>query len=152
MPDSGSEFRRTELIDQMRYLIDEISALRQVISRMHEAQITNTDRGLSVKQYYGSIIMRDKNELLPALKKLQGTKKSRKARNKDWNRIPISEILTEVEKARQRVIQIALKLDLKDWMQEVSDGKNVYDLILTATHQDADALREIAQLLYRDHS
>jgi len=152
MADLGSEHRRTELIEQMRYLIDEISALRQILSCMHEPQITNTDRGLSVKQQYGSIIMRDKNELLPALKTLHGSSKTRKAKNREWNQIPISDILTEVKKARQLVIQVAVKLKPEDWTQVVTDGMNVYEFLLMATHKDADTLREIAQLLYRDYS
>ncbi len=148
----GSDDRRTELLEQMRYLIDEIRALRQVMSRMHEAQITNTDRGLSVKQGYGSIIMRDKNELLPALKKLCGSQKSKKTRNRDWNQIPLNDILTEVEKARQLVIKVAAKINPEDWTKEVTDGMNLYEFLMIATQRDADTLREIAQLLYRDHA
>ena len=152
MSDTSSQQRRTNLLEQMRYLIDEITALRDVMSRMHESQITNTERGPSVKQCYGSIIMRDNNELLPALKKLTGVKRTKKMRDRDWNRIPLEEILSELEIARQSVVETIVAVDETDWNQEVSLGMNVYQLLLSASHKDADTLRQIAQLLYRDFS
>jgi len=152
MSDPGSQQRRTDLLEQMRYLIDEITALREVIPRMHESQITNTDQGPSVKQCYGAIIMRDSNELLPALKKLTGVRRTKKIRDRDWNRIPLPEILSELEYARQSVVETLLILDETDWNREVDSGINVYQLLLNASHKDADTLRDIAQLLYRDFS
>ncbi|MCY4000667.1 MAG: hypothetical protein OXF84_07675 [Bacteroidetes bacterium] len=152
MADTGSQQRRTDLLEQMRYLIDEVTALREVMSRMHESQITNTERGPSVKQRYGAIIMRDSNELLPALKKLVGVKRTKKKRNRDWNQIPLEEILSELKSARQSVVETILALDETHWNQEITSGINVYQLLLNASHKDADTLREIAQLLYRDFS
>ncbi|MCY4223657.1 MAG: hypothetical protein OXF06_02370 [Bacteroidetes bacterium] len=152
MADTGSQQRRTDLLEQMRYLIDEVTALREVMSRMHESQITNTERGPSVKQRYGAIIMRDSNELLPALKKLVGVKRTKKKRNRDWNQIPLEEILSELKSARQSVVETILSLDETHWNQEITSGINVYQLLLNASHKDADTLREIAQLLYRDFS
>ena len=140
------------MLGQLRYLLDEVAALQQVTALMHEAQITNVERGASVKQCYGAIIMRDRNELLPALQNLLGRKKSGMAREKDWNGLSIEQILKEVEMARQSVIEAADALDAKDWDQEITDGVNVYRLLLHASHKDADALREVAQQLYRDHS
>jgi len=150
MPELRSEQRRTDLLDQLRYLLDEIVALRQVTSRMHEAQITNTDQGPSVKQFYGSIIMRDRNEILPALNKLRGRKRSRIMRDKDWNLLPIEEILADVEKARRKVIEVASGIDPQDWVREIADGVDVYQFLLTVSHDDADTLRSVAQRLYRD--
>ena len=152
MADTGSQQRRTDLLEQMLYLIDEVTALREVMSRMHESQITNTERGPSVKQRYGAIIMRDSNELLPALKKLVGVKRTKKKRNRDWNQIPLEEILSELKSARQSVVETILALDETHWNQEITSGINVYQLLLNASHKDADTLREIAQLLYRDFS
>ncbi len=152
MADTGSQQRRTDLLEQMRYLIDEVTALREVMSRMHESQITNTERGPSVKQRYGAIIMRDSNELLPALKKLVGVKRTKKKRNRDWNQIPLEEILSELKSARQSVVETILALDETHWNQEITSGINVYQLLLNASHKDADTLREIAQLLYHDFS
>ncbi|MCY3595288.1 MAG: hypothetical protein OXH01_08660 [Bacteroidetes bacterium] len=149
---SELERRRGELLDQLNYLLDEIASLRGITSRLHEAQITNTERGPSVKQCYGSIIMRDRNEILPALEKLYGGKRSRAAKEVDWNRRPMEEILTEVEAVRQSVIAAAGRLKPQDWTQEVADGMDVYQLLLRASHADADTLREVAQKLYRSHS
>ncbi|MYB91698.1 MAG: hypothetical protein F4019_07400 [Rhodothermaceae bacterium] len=149
---SELEGRRGELLDQLNYLLDEIVSLRSITSRLHEAQITNTERGPSVKQCYGSIIMRDRNEILPALEKLYREKRSRAAAEVDWNRRPMEEILTEVEAARQSVIAAAGRLKPQDWTQEVADGMDVYQLLLRASHADADTLREVAQKLYRSHS
>ncbi|MCY3488177.1 MAG: hypothetical protein OXH34_07015 [Bacteroidetes bacterium] len=149
---SELEGRRGDLLDQLNYLLDEIASLRSITSRLHEAQITNTERGPSVKQCYGSIIMRDRNEILPALEKLYRGKRSRAAKEVDWNRRPMEEILTEVEAARQSVIAAAGRLKPQDWTQEVADGMDVYQLLLEASHADADTLREVAQKLYRSHS
>ena len=152
MCEQGLEQRRIDMLDQLRYLLDEIAALRQMTSRMHEEWITNIEGGPSVKQCYGAIIMRDRNETLPALKKLLGHRRSKKFRDADWNRLPMEEILTEVEKARHSVIEAADKLDAMDWTQEVADGVDVYELLLSATHKDTDTLRNVAQKLYRDYS
>ncbi len=152
MSESSSEQYRADLLGQLRYLLDEVAALQQVTALMHEAQITNVERGASVKQCYGAIIMRDRNELLPALQNLLGRKKSGMAREKDWNGLSIEQILKEVEMARQSVIEAADALDAKDWNQEITDGVNVYRLLLHASHKDTDTLREVAQKLYRDHS
>lgn len=140
---------RHTLIDQLHYLIDEVRALRQVALRLHEEQITNIEQGPSVKQCYGKIIMRDRNEVLPRLKKLCGYKSSKPANPVDWNSIPIDEILSHVEKARQSVIKVAGKLDEKYWNQEVEHETDVYRLLLNALHDDADTLREVARKLYR---
>lgn len=96
--------------------------------------------------------MRDSNELLPALKKLVGVKRTKKKRNRDWNQIPLEEILSELKSARQSVVETILALDETHWNQEITSGINVYQLLLNASHKDADTLREIAQLLYRDFS
>lgn len=149
---SELEGRRGDLLDQLSYLLDEIASLRSIASRLHEAQITNTERGPSVKQCYGAIVMRDRNEILPALEKLCGGKRSRVMKEVDWNRRPTEEILTEVEVARQAVIAAAGRLKPQDWTQEVAAGVNVYQLLLKASHADADTLREVAQKLYRSYA
>lgn len=149
---SELEGRRGDLLDQLSYLLDEIASLRSIVSRLHEAQITNTERGPSVKQCYGAIVMRDRNEILPVLEKLCGGKRSRVMKEVDWNRRPTEEILTEVEAARQAVIAVAGRLKPQDWTQEVAEGVNVYQLLLKASHTDADTLREVAQKLYRSYA
>lgn len=152
MSEPQSESRRGALLDQLHYLIDEIASLRSIASRLYEEQIINTDRGPSVKQHYGIIIMRDRNEILPVLQKLSRNTPRRTTRDRDWNSLPIEEILTEMEKARYAVIAAAGKLKPDDWEREVGDGINVYQFLLIASHNDADTLREVAQMLYRSHS
>ncbi len=152
MSELNIDHRRNDILNQLRYLIDEIAALRQMSSRMHEAQITNTERGPSVKQCYGEIIMHDCNMILPALNQLSGNTSSNVPQNKGWNRLPMEEILTEVERSRQAVINAAQNLNPDEWRQEVSSGVDVYQLLLSATQHDADLLREVAQKLYRSMS
>ena len=152
MSEPESEERRGDLLDQLSYLLDEIVSLRSITSRLHEAQITNTERGPSVKQCYGTIIMQDRNEILPALEKLSRGKHPQTVKEVDWNHRPMEEILTEVEAARQAVIAAAGRLKPQDWTQEVVEGMDVYQLLLRASHNDADTLREVAQKLYRSHS
>lgn len=144
--------RRGELLSQLRYLLEEIASLRSITSRLYEAQITYTERGPSVKQCYGTIIMRDRNEVLPALERLSRKRSRRAMKEKDWNRIPMEEILAEMEKARQAVIDAVTGLKIKDWAQEVADGMDVYQFLLRVSQDDADTLREIAQKLYRSHA
>ncbi len=152
MSETKLDHRRDDLLNQLRYLIDEVAALRQMISRMHEAQISNTERGPSVKQCYGKIITRDRNETLPVLNQLSGHTCSAVSQNEDWNSLPIEDILTEVETNRQAVIRAVTKLNPEEWSREVSDGVDVYKFLLSATHHDADMLREVAQKLYRSMS
>lgn len=142
---------RDVLIDQLHFLIDEIEVLCEMATAtpLNEKQITNTDRGPSVKQCYGQIIMRDRNKLLPVLKKLNGHKKFKPTDSVDWNSISMQEIFSQIKKARQSVIKAAEKLDEKQWNQEVKDGKNVYRLLVRAVIDDVDILRDVAQQLYR---
>ncbi len=144
--------RRGELLSQLRYLLEEIASLRSITSRLYEAQITYTERGPSVKQCYGAIIMRDRNEIIPALERLSRKRSRRAMKEKDWNRIPMEEILAEMEKARQAVIDTVTGLKIEDWAQEVADGMDVYQFLLRVSQYDADTLREIAQKLYRSHA
>jgi len=71
-------------------------------------------------------------------------------RDKDWNLLPIEEILADVEKARRKVIEVASGIDPQDWVREIADGVDVYQFLLTVSHDDADTLRSVAQRLYRD--
>ncbi len=152
MPDPKADRQRRELLSQLRYLLAEIASLRSITSRLYEAQITYTERGPSVKECYGAIIMRDRNEVLPALERLSRRKSRRAMKGKDWNRIPMGEILAEMEKARQAVIDAVTGLKIEDWAQEVADGIDVYQFLLRVSQDDADTLREIAQKLYRSHA
>lgn len=149
MPELGLEHRRSELLDQLRYLVDEITALRRILSRLHEAHITNSERGPSVKECFGAIIMRDRTKILPELKKLVGGKIPHTDQEIEWNTLPIQEILTQVEEARTDVIAAVMKLDAEQWIQEVEPDADLYTFLLEASHKDADTLREIALQLYR---
>ena len=146
---TDKNYVRYSLIDQLRLLIDEINVLRQMASSLHEEQITNTERGPSVKQCYGKIIMRDRNELLPKLKKIGGYKNSKPTDPVDWNSIPMEEIFFHMEKARRSVIKAVGKLNEKQWEQEVKQGMDVYGLLLEAVHDDVELFRDITQQLYR---
>ncbi len=148
---SELEERRGDLLDQLTYLLEEITSLRKIASRLYEAQITNTERGPSVKQCYGTIIMRDRNEILPVLEKLLNEKRSRAVKEKDWNCISIDEILAELETSRRAVISAVGRLKPQDWAHEVEGGMDVYHLLFKASHSDADILREVAQKLYRSY-
>ncbi len=141
--------RRGAVLDQLRYLIDEIAALRQISPRLHESQITNTDRGPSVKQCYGAIITRDRNKILPALKNMSGRKIAPKALSVDWNSIPMKDILVQVESARRSVIAAAENLSMEAWSQQITDGVDVYKFLLTSLQHDTDTLRTVAERLYR---
>ncbi len=140
---------RSAVLDQLRYLIDEIAALRQISPRLHESQITNTDRGPSVKQCYGAIIMRDQNKILPALKTLSGRKVTPEALSMDWNSVPIKDILVQVESVRRSVIEAAEDLSVEAWSQQVTEGMDVGQFLLTASQHDTDTLRTVAERLYR---
>ncbi len=152
MSDPKADQQRGELLSQLCYLLEEIASLRSITSRLYEAQITYTERGPSVKECYGAIIMRDRNEVLPALERLSRRKSRRAMKGKDWNHIPMEEILAEMEKARQAVIDAVTGLKIEDWAQEVADGIDVYQFLLRVSQDDADTLREIAQKLYRSHA
>lgn len=149
MPEPDPARCRSAVLDQLRYLIDEIAALRQISPRLHESQITNTDRGPSVKQCYGAIIMRDRNKILPALKNISGRKIPSEALPVDWNSIPMKDILVQVESARRSVIEVAENLSKEAWSQQISEGEDVFQFLLTASQQDTDALRTVAERLYR---
>jgi hypothetical protein len=149
MPEPDPVRCRSAVLDQLRYLIDEIAALRQVSLRLHEPQITNTDRGPSVKQCYGAIVTRDRNQILPALKNISGRKDTPKALSVDWNSVPMKDILAQVESARRSVIQAAENLSMEAWSQQITEGMDVCQFLLTASQHDTDTLRTVAERLYR---
>ena len=149
MPEPDPARSRSAVLDQLRYLIDEITALRKISPRLNESQITNTDRGLSVKQCYGAIIMRDRNKILPALKNISGRKITPKASSVDWNTLPMNDILVQVESARRSVIEVAENLSSEAWSRQITEGEDVFQFLLTASQQDTDTLRTVAERLYR---
>jgi len=149
MPEPDPARSRSAVLDQLRYLIDEIAALRQISPRLHESQITNTDRGPSVKQCYGAIITRDRSKILPALKNISGRKIPSEALSVDWNSVPIMDILVQVESARRSVIEAAENLSSEAWSQQIMEGEDVFQFLLTASQQDTDTLRTVAERLYR---
>ena len=140
---------RNAVLDQLRYLIDEIAALRQISPRLHESQLTNTDRGPSVKQCYGEIIMRDRNKILPALKNISTRRITPEDLSVDWNSMPMKDILVQVESARRSVIEVAENLSSEAWSQQVTEGVDVFQFLLTASQHDTDTLRTVAERLYR---
>ena len=149
MPEPDPARSRSAVLDQLRYLIDEIAALRRISARLHESQITSTDRGPSVKQCYGAIIMRDRNKILPALKNISGREITPKAPSVDWNSMSIKDILVQVESARKSVIEVAENLSSDAWSQKVTEGVDVFQFLLTASQQDTDTLRTVAERLNR---
>ena len=149
MPEPDPARSRSAVLDQLRYLIDEIAALRQISARLNESQITNTERGLSVKQCYGAIIMRDRNKILPALKNISGLTITPKASSVDWNSIPMKDILVQVESARRSVIEVVENLSSEAWSQQITEGEDVFQFLITASQQDTDTLRTVAERLYR---
>ena len=160
-PDNPNELR-DELLGQLRYLVDEIELLKDVVQRipanLQEGRPLEDD--LSIKEIYGLLAMMDEHIHLPFVRAL-GQEEAPEIKisrddvvgKKAWNEQPIEEILNEVQQVRTTLIE-AME-DEPDWQKTGRVHEQEMDLFKLAhfiTQHDVDRLREMGYRLHESHS
>ena len=144
---------RTALLDQLRYLQDEVAAMEPLIGRLQDAEARAGGRGRSVKECYGALVAWDRHRVIPELRRLIGAGVSGLVgKGTDWNAVPLMKIMDEVNAARGTAVELAVALDAAKWTEKVSlDGLecDVYGLLHRTIQHDVDMLRTIAEQLHR---
>ena len=142
---------RAALLDQLRYLLYEVTAMEPMVDRLHEGELGRRTRGPSVKECYGALIAWDQKHVLPELERLTGMPVSNTDNAKaDWNLLPLRRILSDVNKVRRTVVRLVALLSAAKWTMRVDldDGTcDVYGLIHRTIQHDAAMLRTVAEHL-----
>lgn len=150
MPDKRprvSAARRAALLDQLRYLIEEVEASKEGLARVPDAVICQRFDGRpSVAELYASIATRDRDVLLPMVT-------GRHAKSAEQTCAgALDDILCDVQEARRELVSALEGVPLEAWSGMVMlerDHMTVYELLQTGLQRNVDALRAIARRLHR---
>jgi len=155
---------REALLDQMRYLVDEVEALRSVVDDVPE-QIKSgrpAPDALTMKEVYGALITLDADVRRPRLDRLteeetpalESIDVADEVREDGWNDQEIETILDQVQDARRALLDELEALPPEGWHQTATlDGETVtlFDLAYRTTQDDAERLRSLGYRLHGAH-
>ncbi|WP_258096459.1 DinB family protein [Salinibacter sp. 10B] len=158
------ESLRKALLDQLRYLVEEIEALRTVVDGLPD-QIKNgrpTPDALSMKELYGSIAILDSEVRRPRVTIIaendtpafESVDPSEKVREAEWNEHSMDDILDRVTAARKELVDHLDALPSDAWHRSATlDGDEVtlFDLVHRITQTDAERLRDLGYRLHGAH-
>jgi hypothetical protein len=157
---SDNDTIRQSLLDQVRYLIDEIDALRRHIVILSDVVISSRPlpEELSIKEIYALLACYDEAVHLPALRraKEEGQLEVDVPENElllggtNWNEMPIGDILTHVETARRSIVRELENLATADLGRTILiEGRetDLYGLIYSITQHDVALLQVVATRL-----
>lgn len=153
---SALEQNLLSLVDQLAYLIDELSAQKAFIKRLPVSIMlaTSIPGALSIKDRYLEFLEREEYLNLPVIAGLiDGTlvgkemdKLSEPSNQKNMKSLSVLQIVERISETRAGVIELLRGADEDEWLREVLKGGQKVDLRTWAYNmaiQDADDLREI---------
>jgi hypothetical protein len=160
--DRDPDQARAVLIDQLRYLIDEVEALKPLVERVPDVVQSGrpTPEALSMKEIYGALAMRDEQVRAPRLKQMataenppvfDAVEDAELVEDADWNEQPLPSILDRVQSARAALIDRLEALAPADWSctaQFGDDIQSVYEMAHRIAREDADRLRDLGYRLH----
>lgn len=155
---------RAALIDQLRYLIDEVEALKAVVDRVPSSvrEGRPTPDALSMKEIYGVIARRDEHVHRPRLERIAGGEDgdaphfapvddASLAEDEDWNAEPIHDILDRLQSTRRALVALLDDLPAPAWARTARIGgevQNVYEIAYRIAQDDAERLRTLGRRLH----
>lgn len=155
---------RVSLLDQLAYLIDEVTAVQAVIHRVSEPlQVARpTGQEPSIRELYGLIVHRTEDELLPWVRALAAGEMPEGSTQPDevwlagatWNDVPMDTILERVTTARQALLDRLRALPETAWNRPLHiDGEEqtVLHLVHRLIQHDTAYLRTIGHRLHEAH-
>ena len=144
------------LLHQIGHVIDELEATKAVARRLTPAELESRLRGPSVKECYGSMADRDRNVMLPLLRRMQEDGASAYQESEtsaaDWNAMDFQRILERAQAARMALLQYAKALPPDAWTRTGTlEGEtcDVFGLLHALTQHDATLLQSVAKQLQR---
>ncbi len=173
MADSASSFDaiaskpdelRAALLEQLRYLVDEVEVLKAVVDRVPEPVQAGrpTPDALTMKEIYGVIARKDERVHRPRIARIAESEEENALRfepvedralaaQEDWNAIPIHDILERVQAARRALVELLEGLPEAAWARVGRIGDealSVFEIAHRITQDDARRLRTLSHRLY----
>lgn len=166
MTDAGAgdpDELRAALLDQLRYLIDEVEALKEIVDRVPSPvrEGRPTPDALSMKEIYGVMAQRDERVHRPRIERIatseddvphfEPMEDDTLVEDEDWNAIPIHDILDRVQSARRALVAQLDALSAPAWSRvgRIDDeAQSVYEIAHRITQDDAQRLRTLGHRLH----
>jgi hypothetical protein len=156
------EHARSVLIDQLRYLIDEVEALKPLVGRVPDAvqEGRPTLDALSMKEIYGALATRDEQVRVPRLEQMTGADElpafdpvddPELVGDADWNERSLPDILDRLQAARLALVDRLEALPPEAWAQTARFGdetRTVYEMVHHIVRADTDRLRDLSYRLH----
>ncbi len=154
---------RAALIDQLRYLVDEVEALKGIIDRVPEPVQAGRPLpdALTLKEIYGTIAAEDAEVHLPRLRAMveaEGAPPAFEpvsdevlAEDEAWNEQSMDTILDRLQDARRDLVAFLEALPLEAWAQTAtfSDETHIlYEVVHGIMQTDTDRLRTVSHRLH----
>ena len=154
---------RTALLDQLRYLIDEVEVLKPIVDRVPETvrEGRPTADALSMKEIYGVIARMDERVHRPRIEQItddadanptfEAVDEGALVEDDDWNEMAIRDILDRVQSARRALVALLDALSDADWSktgQIDGDERSVYEIAHQITQDDTQRLRTLGYRLH----
>lgn len=154
--DSGR--MRKALLDQLRYLVDEVDQLALVFVRIPEAVFEARPQpgSPSVKELYGRIVFFDERIRLPGIERMIEEdhpllETSEPVEAEAWNDRSMADILARLRSSRLRLVAGIESLAAADWSRKARWDETEHDLygvVHSIIQQDTDWMRTISYRLY----
>lgn len=153
---------RAALIDQLRYLIDEIRTLKGIVDIVPEPvrEGRPTPDALTMKEIYGVIARMDERVYRPRIERIieedeapafEPVEDRALAQDEDWNDMPIEDILERVQAARAALVAALEDLPAAAWERTGRFGDaewNVYEVVHHIIQEDTRRLRTLSYRLH----
>lgn len=154
---------RAVLLDQLRYLIDEVEALKPLVDRVPVAvqEGRPTPDALSMKAIYGVIALRDERVHRPRLQRVAAADDKAPAfepvddeelvDEEDWDEWSLLDILDRVQSARRALVSQLDAVPAAAWSRLGRVGEEthtIYEIVHRITREDADRLRDLSYRLH----
>jgi len=164
LPDAKAAQLRTAQQEQLKYLIDEVEALKEVIDRVPEPLQRDKPMGkeLSLREIYGVLAQADARTHVPLIERMVAednpviTPPSDEARadNASWNEHAMEEILSKLQAARKRLVDTLQALPAEAWTRTATvddTTRDVYGVAHAIIQRDAELLRTAGYRLHESH-
>lgn len=153
---------RAVLLTQLRYLIDEVKALKPLVDRVPVTvqEGRPTPDALTMKEIYGAIALRDEQVHQPRLQQVadddgapafEPVDDEGLVGEEDWNAEALPDILDRVQSARQALVAQLDAIPVDAWHRTGRfDGevRTLFEAVHRITREDAGRLRDLGHRLH----
>lgn len=159
--DPQRESARHALLEQLAYLVDEVTALQGLVARVPEPVLEG--RPLpgepTLKEMFGLLAACDEHVFLPQFKRMvaeeepvfDAVDEPQLVAATAWNEWAMPSLLERIRDARSRLVDFLSALPEREWTRTGRFGGEVYDVYSRAYHvtqHDLDVLRTVGMRLH----